>query len=229
MKRLLLTALCVAALSSSAVAQQSPFDVELKSQSDSVSYAIGVSMAGFMVDSFGKDIINYEVLCKAIGATLDNEAQMSSSDVERIIMEYLTQREDNKGRENKIKSEEFLAELDGVPGIKKTASGLYYSIVTEGEGPLVSVGDKVVLNYELKNIDGTILDSTYEHGEPFEFEHKESGLIKGFFEGLGYARQGTHIVLYIPYWLGYGEHGTGMIEAYSTLIFDIFVESVVKP
>ena len=51
-------------------------------------------------------------------------------------------------------------------------------------------------------------------------------VIPGWTEGLQLIGEGGKAQLYIPSELGYGANGTGGIEPYSTLIFDVELEKV---
>jgi FKBP-type peptidyl-prolyl cis-trans isomerase len=46
-------------------------------------------------------------------------------------------------------------------------------------------------------------------------------VVSGFSEGLTLIMDGGHILLQIPYQLGYGADGSGAIPPYSTLYFDV--------
>lgn len=50
-------------------------------------------------------------------------------------------------------------------------------------------------------------------------------LVEGFSTALQYMHVGDRWRVYIPYRLGYGSNANGNIQAYSTLIFDIYMES----
>lgn len=52
-----------------------------------------------------------------------------------------------------------------------------------------------------------------------------SGMIDGFTTALQYMHIGDHWKVYIPYQLGYGSSASGSIPAYSTLVFDVTLES----
>ena len=57
----------------------------------------------------------------------------------------------------------FLAKNATPPGVKTTASGLQYKVLTSGPagGASPSATDDVKVNYEGKLIDGTVFDSSY--------------------------------------------------------------------
>jgi FKBP-type peptidyl-prolyl cis-trans isomerase len=54
------------------------------------------------------------------------------------------------------------------------------------------------------------------------------GVIKGWQEGLQLMREGSSYRFYVPYELAYGEQGSGPIEPYSTLVFDIDLIRVIR-
>jgi FKBP-type peptidyl-prolyl cis-trans isomerase FklB len=80
----------------------------------------------------------------------------------------------------------------------------------------------VKVKYEGRLIDGTVFDSTDKHGgQPATFA--PSQVIKGWTEALTMMPVGSKWQLYIPQELGYGSPPSGMIPAYSTLVFDVEV------
>ena len=58
-------------------------------------------------------------------------------------------------------------------------------------------------------------------GLSFNAQGKSSGLVDGFTTALMSMHRGDHWIVYIPYQLGYGSTSTGLVPAYSTLIFDL--------
>ncbi|MGB7342549.1 MAG: FKBP-type peptidyl-prolyl cis-trans isomerase [Phototrophicaceae bacterium] len=114
---------------------------------------------------------------------------------------------------------QFLQENLKRDGIQATASGLQYEILTEGTGASPSATDTVEVNYEGTFIDGRVFDSSYARGQSIEFPLNR--VIAGWTEGVQLMKEGATYNFYIPYTLAYGEHGTGPIPGYSTLIFKV--------
>ena len=126
----------------------------------------------------------------------------------------------------KAENEKFLTENANNEGIETTESGLQYRIITEGEGEIIEEGQTVKVHYEGKLIDGTVFDSSYDRGEPAEFQ--TNSVVKGFKEALELMKPGAKWEVFIPQELGYGANATGdKIKPYSTLIFTIEVIEVV--
>jgi FKBP-type peptidyl-prolyl cis-trans isomerase len=100
-----------------------------------------------------------------------------------------------------------------------TASGLYYIETKEGTGVQAEAGKTVVVNYEGQLLDGTVFDSSWDRGSPFEFTLGQGEVIAGWDEGIAYMKEGGRAMLIIPSDLAYGVSGSGSIAPYSTLVF----------
>lgn len=131
-----------------------------------------------------------------------------------------------KYADNKAAGEKFLAENKTKEGVKTTASGLQYKVITEGKGEIPNDTCKVKVNYRGKLIDGTEFESTYERKEPFVTN--VGGVIKGWTEALKMMPVGSKWELYIPQELAYGSRDMGQIKPFSTLIFEIELLDIEK-
>lgn len=156
----------------------------------------------------------------------EKEPAISEEDMQKILMEYQQKKEKEmieemkqKSEANKAAGEKFLAENKAKEGVKTTASGLQYKVITEGSGESPKTTDIVKVNYEGKLIDGTVFDSSYERGEPIEFPLGQ--VIKGWTEGVQLMKKGAKYEFYIPSDLAYGEAGNPGIEPNSTLLFTV--------
>ena len=105
--------------------------------------------------------------------------------------------------------------------VDKTPSGLGYQVISIGNGPRAKVGQKVKVHYRGYLPNGTIFDSSFDQGKPFEFPLGQGRVIKGWDEGIGNLNVGDHAILRIPAALGYGARATGAIPANSELIFEV--------
>ncbi|KAF5193427.1 Peptidyl-prolyl cis-trans isomerase [Thalictrum thalictroides] len=82
-------------------------------------------------------------------------------------------------------------------------------------------GDRIKVHYRGKLTDGTVFDSSFERGDPIEFELGSGQVIKGWDQGLLGMCVGEKRKLKIPAKLGYGEQGSPpTIPGGATLIFD---------
>lgn len=66
-------------------------------------------------------------------------------------------------------------------------------------------------------------------GLTYDAEGKPASLVDGFTTALMSMHRGDHWTVYIPYQLGYGEKSSGVVPAYSTLIFDLRLNDFSHP
>jgi len=110
--------------------------------------------------------------------------------------------------------------IDKGLGVQRTASGMYYQIVEEGEGEHPTQGGKVTVHYEGQMLDGKVFDSSYRNGAPLTFSLGQ--VIRGWQEAIPMLRPGGKAMFLIPSELAYGPVGyPGMIPPNSVLRFDV--------
>ena len=115
---------------------------------------------------------------------------------------------------------DFLAANKERAGVKTTASGLQYEVLTEGQGESPVATDTVAVHYEGKLVDGTVFDSSYQRGEPAVFRLDQ--VIPGWTEGVQLMKPGAKYRFTIPPELGYGPEGAGgVIPPNAVLQFDV--------
>ena len=121
---------------------------------------------------------------------------------------------------NKAEGEAFLAKVKKEEGVKTTASGLAYKVLTEGTGPNPKATDQVTVHYTGKLINGEVFDSSVKRGQPATFPLNR--VIPGWSEGVQLMKKGGKATLYLPSNLAYGERGAGgAIPPNAALIFEI--------
>ncbi|KIC93067.1 FKBP-type peptidyl-prolyl cis-trans isomerase [Flavihumibacter solisilvae] len=199
----------------------------LKNTIDSVSYAVGMSLATFYREQ-GITNINTALVSRALNdamkgkKTLLTEEQMNMS-----ITNYLQQLKKEKAAAARQAGEAFLAANKTKPGVVTLPSGLQYLIVKEGSGPTPKLTDKVKCHYHGTLIDGTIFDSSVDRGQPIDFP--VNGVIKGWIEALQLMPVGSKWKLFIPADLAYGDQQAGAhITPGSTLVFDVELLEIVS-
>ena len=103
-----------------------------------------------------------------------------------------------------------------------TASGLIYVMKQEGNGEKPEVGQMAQVHYTGKLLDGTVFDSSVDRGEPISFPLGVGQVIPGWDEGIMMMSKGEKGVLYIPYYLAYGDRQAGdKITPFSNLVFEV--------
>ena len=138
-----------------------------------------------------------------------------------VVAFYLnTDNELDYHHKKKSNREDILTNLDEIEKIK-TASGLQYRIIKEGEGVKnPSANSVVTVHYVGKLENGSEFDSSFSRNQPASFP--VNGVIPGWTEALQLMRIGDKWELTIPPELGYGSEGAGnTIPPNATLIFEV--------
>lgn len=186
---------------------------------DKVSYALGMGIGTQLVD-MGASELNIDDFAQAIKDVIAGNAQMEEAVAQATVQKFFQEKAEAKSKALKAEGEAYLAENAKKEGVKVTASGLQYKVLTEGTGKSPKATDKVVCHYEGMLIDGTMFDSSVQRGEPATFGLNQ--VIAGWTEGLQLMKEGGKTRFFIPYNLGYGAQGAGgSIPPYAALIFDV--------
>lgn len=167
-----------------------------------------------------QDIVTRDEILQEQANWVANMRQMEEAEPE-LIQDYL--------EENKITT-------------KPTADGIYVIVKKKGNGPKVTIGKEVTVNYTGRLLDGTMFDSSRESdartGEIYDSRHKytpftfvigkDQKIIQGWHKGLLNLTAGSEVQLIIPSKQGYGSYCSKdeTITPYSPLVFDIEIVSV---
>ena len=202
--------------------------VELTSETDSASYAMGVYMGLQCANMLSAQNYNIDLFLKAFEAAVTDAPLLMTPDATVDFLNAYEKKVKERANAERIASgEAFLAENAKREGVHTTASGLQYQVVKMGEGPKPLSTDKVKVHYEGTLLDGTKFDSSIDRGKPTEFPLNR--VIAGWTEGLQYMPVGSKFTFYIPYQLAYGAQGAGnLIKPYSTLIFEVELLEIIK-
>lgn len=200
-------------------AQSSPI---LKTKNDSLSYAIGLSVANFYRQQ-GMTKLNANIIARACSDALDNKKPLLTEDQSNLV---LMCNSNPQLCETVQSGERFLAENKKNKNIKTTPSGLQYEVITLGTGVRPTADDSVTVHYKGTLINGTEFDNSYSRGAPITFQLR--GVVKGWTEALQLMPTGSKYKLYIPYQLAYGLNDNGPIPGGSVLVFDVELLNVAK-
>lgn len=223
----LLSGVCVAALLACAVPGIAADKPELKTDPEkngySTGYDIGRSVQKQLTD------IDAEAMARGLkDAMMGATPALPEEEMQRRFMIVRQESARKIVEKNKQDGDAFLAKNKGAKGVKTTASGLQYKVITAGKGKSPTAEDTVTVNYRGTLIDGTEFDSSYKRNQPATFPVK--GVIAGWTEALPLMKEGAKWMLYIPANLAYGERGAGqMIGPNSTLLFEVELLSIKKP
>ncbi|QGM79920.1 FKBP-type peptidyl-prolyl cis-trans isomerase [Otariodibacter oris] len=197
---------------------------------DESSYAVGVLMGKNIegVIESQKDIFSYDQdqILAGVQDTIKKTGKLTDEDLQKQLQaldNYLQEKEATiKAEKDKVTIEEgnkFRADYEKQDGVKKTTSGLLYKIEKAGEGDSPKAEDTVKVHYKGTLTDGTVFDSSYDRGEPIEFQLNQ--LIPAWIEAIPMLKKGGKMEIVVPPELGYGDREAGQIPANSTLKFEI--------
>jgi len=202
--------------------------ISLANELDSVSYALGASVAASVKQS-GANELNNEVFAQAFANAMADEDllidpntgnQIIQSFFQKLSMQQMAEMQ--AGAEGNLKEgQEFLAKNKTEAGVKETTSGLQYKVIKEANGAKPKATDRVKVHYHGTLIDGTVFDSSVDRGEPSVFGLNQ--VIKGWTEGIQLMPVGSKFKFFIPSELAYGTNPRpgGPIGSNMVLIFDV--------
>lgn len=194
---------------------------------DKLSYALGLGI-GRQLSQMGAQGLNIDDFALAIKDVINGEElKVGDKEAQTIVNQFFQEQEQRQraaaaeaGKAAKAAGEQYLAENAKKEGIITLPSGLQYQVLKEGNGKSPKATDKVRCHYEGMLIDGTLFDSSVQRGEPAVFGLNQ--VIAGWTEGVQLMKEGAKYRFFIPYQLGYGEHGAGAsIPPFAALVFDV--------
>ena len=197
---------------------------ELKTTNDSLSYAIGVDVAGTFKQQ--NIAINAEIFTKAVQAALADKAVMTPEQCGNFIRNYFMNESMRTDKENKEQGQAFLNKNKEAAGVITLPSGLQYQVIREGIGAKPTLEDQVKVHYSGRTLDGNEFDSSYKRGQPAELGLTQ--VIKGWTEVLQLMPVGSKWKVFIPENLAYGPQGPPAIGPNQTLVFEIELLDIVK-
>lgn len=204
----------------------------MKSFEDSHSYVLGADFGRQMMDTKknleekGKLNFNMDLVLQGFSDSKDTTKLKFTPDQTKGIItrfnETMKKKQQEADAEKKGLSDKFLEENKTKEGVKTTASGLQYKVISSGAGGASpAISDTVTVHYTGTLLNGEKFDSSIDRGQPAKF--LLGNVIKGWQEGLQLMKPGDKYILYIPSDLGYGPmgDGSGRIGGNEMLIFDV--------
>lgn len=205
----------------------------LKTEIDSVSYALGANMGSQI--RLNAPEVNKEVYLQGFINALDStNILLDDAKSQEVLNTYFQKKQAEKMKKQQEEAEKekgvgekFLEDNKSKAGVKVTESGLQYIVIKEGTGAKPTAESKVKVHYHGTLIDGTVFDSSVDRGEPTEFGVNQ--VIPGWTEGLQLMTVGSKYKFFIPQALAYGARQAGeKIKPYSTLIFEVELLEIEK-
>ena len=195
--------------------------VKLDTDIQKASYAIGQQIGG-NIKQQNLDL-DVEVLAESIKQASKGETSLLTpeqmQEAMKKLQEIAMKKQTEAADKNKKDGEDYLEKNKTAEGVKVTASGLQYKVITEGTGKMPTKKDTVIAHYTGTLINGEKFDSSVDRGQPAEFPVE--GVIPGWTEALQMMKVGSKWKLFIPAALAYGEQGRPGIPGNSVLVFEV--------
>ena len=126
-----------------------------------------------------------------------------------------------------LKDKEIIYDSQDIAKAIKTSSGLKIVTLKKGKGKKVTKTASVSIHYTLTLADGKQIQTTIGK-KPFVFVMDKQPMIAGFTEGILKMRKGGKCRLFIPYYLAWGEKGSGPFPPKADVIFELEVLKIGK-
>ncbi|GAB2570969.1 FKBP-type peptidyl-prolyl cis-trans isomerase [Dyella jejuensis] len=199
---------------------------------EKASTVVGYELAG-SVPPIMRDAVDPATVARALQDALSgkkppmNETEFNSTAqaFEAQLRNKAKAEFDAASTKNKAEGEAFLAKNKSAPGVKTTASGLQYQVITQGTGARPGPNDTVKVNYTGTFVSGEVFDSSSKNNPPGPTAIPLARVIPGFREGLQLMQVGGHYKLFIPASLAYGAEPQRPFPPNATLIFDVTLVS----
>ena len=164
----------------------------------------------------GKKTMKYEVVLVSVKTQAEMQKEMDEKNAaqtgtdDKLITDYLAK--------NNITAQ-------------KTASGLYYTIMTEGTGDVIKSGQEAQVKYIGTTLDGKVFDANMgpdaKRNEPLPVKVGQGQVIRGWDEGLQLLKKGSKAKFFIPSPLAYGANSPSPdIPANAVLVFEVDIVDV---
>jgi len=200
--------------------------VDIKTDSDSLSYAIGVNM-GYNLKNNKIEDANILAIATGLMDVKENKKDIMSPEKSmEFIQKYMEKQRKLVGVKNLEESKKFLEENAKQEGVVVDPDGFQYKILQEGTGPMPKETDVIKVTYKGTLPDGTEFDSSFKRNEPAQFQL--NSVIRGWTIALQKMKVGSKFMLWLPADLAYGERGSGPIGPNQVSIFEIELLEIVK-
>ncbi len=211
--------------------EETSTNVTLTNNIDSVSYVYGTNIGNSLLANLEEG--NFDAFKKGLQDVLDSADLMVSTEEGQVIiqaygqkkqMEQMAkQQQEQEAMYGNVKEdgEKFIEENKSKEGVQVTASGLQYTVLSEGSGKQPTETSVVKVHYTGMSIDGTVFESSKDNGEPVEFPVNQ--VIPGWTEGLQLMKEGAKYKFFIPQELAYGANVRpgGPIKPFQALVFEV--------
>jgi FKBP-type peptidyl-prolyl cis-trans isomerase len=192
------------------------------------SYVVGWDMAS-QLPPLVREEIDPATVARAVQSALSGQKPTMSEAEAKSVRDAFVAKLQAKAKaeytkvaaKNEAEGKAFLAKNKTAQGVKTTASGLQYQVISQGSGARPGPNDTVEINYKGTFVNGEVFDDSSKHDKGGPASIPLGGVIPGFREGLQLMQTGGHYKLFIPSNLAYGAQPQNGFPPNATIIFDV--------
>lgn len=245
-KQIVLAALMIASIVTTASAKKVEPEAGLQTAKDSLSYAMGLSTGMVYRTNLqgilgGVENVDCKVLSQGFSDGLkgDTTKFMMNRKTASTVMQYYMLKQAKKQktaqeeayRKQKPINDQYIKDKLSEPGYielpnaaSKEDHGTLVKLIKRGLGTPITETDYVCMNYTSKLTNGDVFDESQDSSSVFPLD----GVIAGMADALKILREGSEAEIIVPSELGYGKEAVsnGAVPANSILIFDVTILKV---
>jgi len=207
------------------VSSQAP--IKLKTEEQKTLYGLGLVIARQM-EVFQLSAKELQIVKQGIyDGVKGRKPKVDFAVYSRKSVEMGQARRDAHGKLLAAKTPAFMEAAADEDGAIKSASGVIYLSLREGEGASPVETDKVKFHHRATLIDGREVESSYKSGEP------DSGILKESLpcltEAIKLMKPGGMARIVCPPETAFAKEGAGVIPPNAALVFEVELLEVSKP
>lgn len=205
-------------------------NVTLRNQQDSLSWAMGMSLAQTANSDFydfDKDIV-FQAFESYLKGEKQPLSQQAYNDACAHIALLVSQKERAKAQTdsqtaNKKQNELFAKLVADKPGLKKAPEGYYYEVLKEGHGPKATIGKRIRFDFKgINMVTNQVIEETYGKREPI-IHNLDRPMFEGLLSGFQLMKAGSKYRFYFPHQLVTGANG---IPPYTPVIYEVELHEI---
>lgn len=204
-------------------------NVVLKNQSDTLSWAMGMSLAQTVQSGFFQ--FDEKLIQEALQHSLKGGKQPLNNEEYQAALAFINvmaqayQRDQSTKAETEASSsqEQLFAQLEKDPDIHKAPEGYYYEVLQEGHGPKAQEGKRIRFDFKGTEMpSGRLIDQTYGTRDPI-IHVLGHPMFEGLVSGIQLMNAGSKYRFYFPYQLVSGANG---IPPHTPVVYEVELHEI---
>ena len=207
-----------------------PEKTVLRNQQDTLSWAMGMSLAQTAQSDFYQ--FDKEVILQAFENTISGGKQPISDETYQAAREYINflidkyqhdQAQSASTRGDSLQQQAFARLIAENPNIKRADKGYYYEVLREGKGPKAKVGLRIKFDFKGSDMfTGNVIEQTFGVREPVTHV-LDYPMFEGLLDGMQMMNAGSRYRFYFPYQLVLNANG---IPPYTPVIYEVELHEI---